>query len=182
MRADIPGASRPKIETHQRSHDAKSRFSRQPVGLRIFVGHRRFSRENPTDHIAKRVDRDPNRVQRASQRAVGPALEDGLCRRLVALHGGSSLSVPQTAPGTSWSSTRTHETSRWRLCRNFENVRSVEVGTRDDGSDRIACAPVERNFQTNRTLLTAAALTEIIGNRAQPPTEHNRKLNARRDG
>ena len=87
-----------------------------------------------------------------------------------------------TAPETSWSSTRTHETSRWRLCGNFENVRSVEVGTRDKGSNRIACAPVDRNFQTNRTLLTATALTDISGNRAQPPTEHNPKLNARRDG
>ena len=79
VRADIPGASRPKIETHQRPLDAKSN-SRATGRVRIFAEHRRFSRENPTDHVAKRVDRNPNRIQRGSQRAVGPALEDGLCR------------------------------------------------------------------------------------------------------
>ena len=166
VRADIPGASRPKIETHQRSLDAKNRLAGNRSGSdfrgtpSFFLGNsdgpRREKGRRRTEPRSERVAKGG----RTSSRGWSVPKTRRAPRRLIPV--GSA-----TAPGTSWSSTRTHETSRWRLCGNFENVRSVEVGTRDDGSNRIACAPVDRNFQTNRTLLTAAALTDISGNRAQ---------------
>ena len=166
VRADIPGVSRPKIETHQRSLGAKNKLPGNRSGSdfrgapSFFLGksdrpHREKGRQSPEPGSTRVVK--GGRTS-ASGRSV-PKTRRAPRRRIPV---GSA-----TALGTSWSSTRTHETSRWRLCRNLENVRSVEVGTRDNGSNRIACAPVDRNFQTNRTLLTAAALTEIIGNKAQ---------------
>ena len=165
VRADTPGVSRPKIETHQRPLDAKNRLAGNRPGSdfrgtpSFFLGksdrpRREKGRQRPepgSTRVAK--------GGRTSSRGWSVPKTRRAPRRLISV--GSA-----TAPGTSWFSTGTHEISRWRLCGNFENVRSVTVGTRDDGSNRIACAPVERNFQTNRTLLTAAALTEIIGNKA----------------
>ena len=98
VRADIPGASRPKIETHQRPLDAKNKLAGNRPGS-DFRGTPSFFLGKSDRPRRVKGRQSPEPVQSASQRAVEPALEDGLCRRLVALHGGSSLSVPQPLLG-----------------------------------------------------------------------------------
>ena len=101
--------------------------------------------------------------------------------RLVALHGGSSLSVPQPLLGLRGlrrERMKPPDGGSAEILRMSVAWKSAPAMTARTGSH------VRRStgIRTLRTLLTAAALTEIIGNRAQPQTKHNRKLNARRDG
>ena len=110
------------------------------------MGHRRFSWENPTDHVAKRVDSEPEPRFSAGRKGRSNQLSRMVCAEDSSR---STAAHPCRFRNRSWDfAVFYRECMKPADGGSAENRRTSEpwtVGTRDDGSNRIACAPVDRN-------------------------------------